>query len=93
MKQISFDKLRQKEVINTEDCKRLGYIEDMCIDIECGRVISFTVRDCSGFFPGKGSEICIPWENITKIGDDIIFVNVCYAAPPPSPPGKRKFFG
>ncbi|MGN1121709.1 MAG: PRC-barrel domain-containing protein [Eubacteriales bacterium] len=92
MKQLSFDELREKEVINTEDCKRLGYITNMLLDIECGRVLSFTVRDCSCLLPGKGNEICVPWENISKIGDDIIFVNVCHAAPPPPPP-KKKFFG
>lgn len=92
MKQLSFDELKEKEVINMEDCKRLGYISDACIDIECGRILSFTVRDCSCLFPGKGTEIRVPWENITKIGDDFIFVNICYTPTPPPPP-KKKFFG
>ena len=92
MKQATFEELSAKEVINTADCRRLGYISDMCNDLECGRILSFTVKECTGFFAPKGNEICIPWENITKIGDDIIFVNVCHAAPPPPPP-KKRFFG
>lgn len=92
MKQATFEELTCKEVINTADCRRLGYISDMCIDLECGRILSFTAKTCTGFFGTKAEEICIPWENITKIGDDIIFVNVCHAAPPPPPP-KKRFFG
>lgn len=77
MQNMSFDELREKEVINVNDCSRLGYVVDICLDIACGRVVSFTVRDCSGFFPTKGNEICVPWERITKIGNDIIFADVC----------------
>ena len=92
MKQATFDELSGKEVINTSDCRRLGYISDLCIDLECGRVLSFAVRPCGGFFGlSQKEQIIIPWENITKIGDDLIFVNICHAAPPPPP--KKRFFG
>ena len=82
--------LREKEVINMNDCKRLGYISDFCIDVECGKVVSFTVRDCTGIIPGKGNQIQIMWEDIKKIGDDIIFVDICYTPLPPPP--KKRFF-
>lgn len=66
MKQATFEELSAKEVINTADCRRLGYISDMCIDLECGRILSFTVKECTGFFAPKGNEICIPWEKHYK---------------------------
>ena len=81
MNQITLDELKTKEVISVKQCRRLGYITDACIDLECGKIVSFTVRDCSGFFPVKGVETCVPWESINKIGDDIILVNACCPAP------------
>ncbi len=91
MIQVTFNDLKQKEVINMCDCKRLGYITDACIDLECGKILSFTVRECSGIIPGKGEEYTVQWEDIKKIGDDIIFVELCYVPAPPPPP-KKKFF-
>lgn len=94
MRKISFDELRKKEVINTRDCRRLGYISDLCIDLECGKVVSFTVKDSQGFIPCKCEEVCVEWENVTKIGDDIIFVDICYTCPEKPPkPEKKKLFG
>ena len=94
MKSVSFDELREKEVINVNDCRRLGYISDITIDIECGRIISFTVKNCTGFIPGKGDEFKVLWENVTKIGDDIIFVDICITTPPslPCKTERKKFF-
>ena len=77
MQCMSFDELKEKEVININDCTRLGYVTNVNIDISCGRVISFTVKDCSGFLSFKGEEYCVPWEKITKIGSDIIFADIC----------------
>ena len=91
---VGFDDLSEKEVININDCRKLGYISDVCIDIECGRIISFTVKNCFGFIFGKNDEITIVWENIKKIGDDIILVDICvqqnvqHQLPPP----KKRFF-
>lgn len=94
MKSVSFDELREKEVINVNDCRRLGYICDITVDIECGKIISFTVKNCTGIFQGKSDEIKVLWENVTKIGDDIIFVDICIALPQAAPckPDKKKFF-
>ena len=94
MKTVSFDELKEKEVININDCRRLGYISDVTIDIECGKIVSFTIKNCTGIFSGKGDEIKILWENVTKIGDDIIFVDICITIPPsvPCKNEKKRFF-
>lgn len=89
MKQQTFKELCTKEVISVCDCRRLGYVSDVCIDLECGRILSLTVRPCIGFLWSKSEDICVPWECIEKIGDDLIFVNVPHAPPPP--PGKKLF--
>lgn len=92
MEVMTFDELREKEVINMNDCSRLGFISNVSIDVSCGRVVSFNVKDCSGVL-GKGKEICVPWEKITKIGCDIIFVDICVPEHIAPPPPKKKLFG
>ena len=49
MKRESFNSLRDKEVINICDGKRLGYINDLEIDICDGKVCAIVVLfDCVG---------------------------------------------
>lgn len=68
---------REKEVINLADGARLGYIFDVELDVETGKVISLIIPGQGkvlGLF-GKESEYSIPWEAIKKIGDDIVLIN------------------
>ena len=69
--------LRQKEVINTNDGTRFGFVSDLEIDTKQGTVCAIIVPGPGrvlGVF-GRDQEYCIPWERITKIGDDIILVD------------------
>lgn len=69
--------LRQKEVINISDGKRLGYIDDVEIDEESGVLKSAIIPNDGkllGLF-GKPSNYVIPWECIARLGEDIILVN------------------
>lgn len=71
--------LREKEVINTCDCKRLGCVVDIILDICNGRIESIIIpgpgKICG--FLGSDSEYIIPFECIKKIGEDIILVEIC----------------
>ena len=93
LREVTFEELREKEVINLKDCRRLGFICDIKIDIECGKILSFTVKNCC-LIPSKCEEVCVPWENVTKIGDDIIFVDISCSYPHVHEQdfGKKKFF-
>ena len=68
---------KHKEVININDARRMGYVQDVTADLETGTITSIIVPGNSnklfGFFQGS-NDITIPWENITCIGDDIILV-------------------
>ncbi len=69
---------RNKEVINISDGKRLGFVSDVDINFEKGTVEAIIVPGPSGFvnfFTGGRDDYVIPWNNIQKIGDDIILVN------------------
>lgn len=70
--------LREKEVINVCDCKRLGCVVDVGIDIKEGRVEAIIIpgpgKICG--FLGTDCEYVIPWHCIKKIGPDIILVEI-----------------
>lgn len=77
MNDLTFCELREKEVINTIDGKKLGRIIDMVISCT-GEVIGLVV-------PGErkairaiaaGESLFIPWKCITKIGEDTILAQL-----------------
>lgn len=68
---------RHKEVINISDGKRLGFIEDVEIDTDSGKITSVIIPISGkvlGVF-GKETEYIISWESIKKIGHDIVLVD------------------
>lgn len=70
--------MKHKEIINTLDGARLGYICDVEIDWTTGKVKKLVVPGpgkVMGIF-GRETEYLIPWENIKKIGEDIILVEL-----------------
>jgi len=69
--------MRNKEVINTCDGRRLGCVIDIEFNICDGRIVSIIVPgDLKVGFWGKCEGMRVPWCKIDKIGDDIILVNV-----------------
>ncbi len=76
---MRFGDLCEKTVINIEDCCRLGNVADMEFDECSGCICSIIVPECSHFMglfaPAK--EMVIPWNQVVKIGPDIILVRIC----------------
>ncbi len=75
--ELTFCELRNKEVINVSDGKRLGRIFDMVFTFN-GKVMGIVVPGDRSFFRGIGGvdSLFIPWCNICKIGDDVILVEL-----------------
>ena len=69
--------LKQREVINISDGRRLGFVYDIEINFENGQVESIVVPGPSRLknLFGRNGDIVIPWEKIERVGDDIILVN------------------
>ena len=84
--------MADKEVINLHDGQRLGYITDAEIDINTGRVVSFLIEGRRRFFGflGKEPDISIKWEEIEKIGVDMILIRKENAQI--SQPESRRFY-
>lgn len=77
MEKCSINDLKDKEVINICDGKRLGYINDVEIDLCNGCVLSIVVLfDCRIFGFGKCEELYIPWDKIGCFGKDAVLVNL-----------------
>ena len=76
---ISYSELRCKEVINIMDGRRLGYVSDLELEADNGRLLSISVPSPGRFFGlfGTGCVYVIPWPCIRKIGDDLILIDVC----------------
>ncbi|MBE7023343.1 MAG: YlmC/YmxH family sporulation protein [Clostridia bacterium] len=72
----SVNDLKAKEVINVSDGAKLGYVSDVKIDLSDGRLTAIVVPGSYRLlgFLGKEEDIVIKWENIKKIGDDIIII-------------------
>lgn len=69
---------KHKEVINIKDGKRLGYVQDVCADLETGVITSIIVPGSNKFMNlfSSNSDIVIPWHNVKCIGDDLILVEI-----------------
>lgn len=76
--------LRQREIINITDGKRLGFINDLDIDVEEGRIRAIIVPAPARIFSvfSKGGDYVIPWEKIKKIGSDVILIELSEVAEP-----------
>ena len=69
---------RHKEVININDGKRLGYVQDVCANLETGRITSIIVPGSKKMISmfSKEDDIVIEWEKIKCIGEDVILVDI-----------------
>lgn len=76
--ETTFCELKCKQVINVIDGKQLGHIVDIVINSNNARIVGLIVPgNKGGFNLFKSTEnIFIPYQNICKIGKDVILVEV-----------------
>ncbi|KKE78052.1 YlmC/YmxH family sporulation protein [Oceanobacillus caeni] len=73
---VTLTELQLKEVILMEDGRRLGNIADLEINPNTGKIeaIILFVKDKKGNFFSKSDELIIAWNQIVRIGTDVILV-------------------
>ncbi|MEE1155487.1 MAG: YlmC/YmxH family sporulation protein [Acutalibacteraceae bacterium] len=84
--------LRHKEVINSKDGCRLGFVDDVEIDTQNATVLSLIIYGrlrCFGLL-GRDEDVTINWEYIKLIGEDTILVS--YTAPARKKKGLKNIF-
>ena len=73
--EISYNELRQKEIVNVLCGKRMGKLTDLIFSTNTKKVLGIVVPSEHKLFRQR-EDFFIPWENITKIGDDVILVSI-----------------
>ncbi|MGN1000312.1 MAG: YlmC/YmxH family sporulation protein [Bacilli bacterium] len=70
--------LQSKNIVSVSDGKNIGNIIDVKIDEETGAIISLIIEGNKSFFSfsNRGVDTEINWKHITKIGEDVILVNI-----------------
>ena len=74
---MTLSELRTKELIEVEDGKRLGRVMDLEFCVSDSRITALVVPSETTFWQSLRGEKCglvIPWQNIRRIGDDVILV-------------------
>jgi YlmC/YmxH family sporulation protein len=73
-----YSSFRCKEVINISDGCRLGYVSDLEIDTDCGKILTLIIPGPCRFLGlfGREDDYVIPWPCIRRIGSDIILVDI-----------------
>lgn len=68
--------LQNKDIVNTEDGKKIGKIIDVVID-ETGNMKALVVQRIKviNIF-SNSAELEVRWDQIKKIGEDVILVNL-----------------
>ena len=68
--------LRCKEIISIRDGRRYGYVGDVEVDLEAGRVRALVVPGRRRLFGllGREEDRIFPWESVRRFGADIILV-------------------
>ena len=67
-----------REVIDLDSGARIGAVRDAVIDLQTGRVTAIIVPGWlrSLGLLGRDEEICVPWEAVRQVGEDLIFVRL-----------------
>lgn len=76
---LSTEEIKNKEVINITDGRSLGYVGDIEVNLEFGKIDGIVLpaeKSFFGFFSAGAPDVVIRWENIRTIGDDVILVEI-----------------
>ena len=76
---MSLSELRTKDVVNIDTGRKLGKVMDIEFSVCDGCVQAIVVPGdfkLGSLFKGEKNGLVIPWERITRIGDDVILVQL-----------------
>lgn len=74
---IKASDLTQKEVISITDGRKIGFISDLEVDLEKGKINAIVIPTVGKFMSvfSKEEEYEFTWKQIKKIGIDVILVD------------------
>lgn len=74
--ELRINDLKLKEVINVKNGDRYGYVYDVVIETESGKIKNMVVhgRHSGIKLWGRREEQIISWQSVCKIGEDTVLV-------------------
>ena len=72
---MNLSDLQNKDLINIIDGKKIGNIIDARFNIETGIIEKLVIEPTKSFFSLKNNSLEINYQDINKIGEDVILVN------------------
>ena len=82
---MTLAELKQKEVVDLADGRRLGKVMDLEFSLKDSRITALVVPAETSFLQSLRGEKCglvIPWEDVYRIGDDVVLVTIRQGEPP-----------
>lgn len=72
----SFSSLRSKEVVDVKTGVKIGYVDDIELDAESGKIVSLIIYGRSRAFGlmGRDEDIVVKCSDIDLIGEDTVLV-------------------
>lgn len=75
---IKISELRDREIVNILDGRRLGPVKDIILDLEKGKINALVLPGLTGgrilgIF-GRSEDLIVPWDKINRIGVDVVLV-------------------
>jgi len=73
----SLDELRRKEVIDINSGERLGFIDDVRLDLETSGVVGLVIYGRTRFFGifGRDEDVEIPCGDIRVVGSEVVLIS------------------
>lgn len=71
----SLNAIRSMEIIDIRTGCKLGFVQDLVIDIEESKIVSIIIPAEGKNWFNKEDDIEIPWKNVIRAGMDVILVN------------------
>lgn len=72
---MNLSDLQNKDLINILDGKKIGNIIDAKFNVETGYIEKLVIEPSKNFFSLKNNVLEISYQDINKIGEDVILVN------------------
>ena len=75
---MRLSELQNKNLVNVSNGKNIGNIIDVNIDYQSGNIKSFIIESKGSIltFLTKDNDMAVKWNDIQKIGEDVILVNM-----------------
>ena len=70
---LTYSELREKDVIDVCTGKRVGFVDDLVLDTDCGRVVELSVSP-HYFTLTQKAAARVPWSEIVCVGEDAVLV-------------------